>query len=259
MTTVFKIGGSVIEDSAMMESFCREFSSFPGRKILVHGGGVMASELQESLGQHPVKINGRRVTDAQTLKAVTMTYAGWCSKILVACLQKYSCNAIGLSGCDADIIRSNRRPPLLMDDGVSEIDFGFVGDVRKEGINTVRLAAFLDMGLVPVINAINHDGRGQLFNTNADTVASSIASAMKADLVCCFELDGVLRDIKDSTSIIPCLSESDFERMKSDGSVADGMIPKIENCIKALRQGALSATIRNAMSINGRTGTTICL
>lgn len=146
-----------------------------------------------------------------------------------------------------------------MDDGVSEIDFGFVGDVRKEGINTVRLAAFLDMGLVPVINAINHDGRGQLFNTNADTVASSIASAMKADLVCCFELDGVLRDIKDSTSIIPCLSESDFERMKSDGSVADGMIPKIENCIKALRQGALSATIRNAMSINGRTGTTICL
>lgn len=259
MIQVFKIGGNVIEDAGMLDNFCREFASVPGEKILVHGGGVMASEMQKALGIPVVKIEGRRVTDAETLKVVTMTYAGWCNKLLVSALQKYGCNAAGLSGCDANVIRADRRPPISLMDGAPAIDYGFVGDVRTESVNAEVLRAFLHLGITPVLCAINHDGSGQLLNTNADTVAGSIAAAMKASLVCCFELDGVLADRNDPSSVISVISEADFKRMKADGSIADGMIPKIKNCLSALKDGAVSATIKSAARIGDNSGTKIKL
>ncbi len=259
MIRVFKIGGNVIEDSAMLERFCRNFASVEGPKILVHGGGVLASELQKSLGQEPVRIEGRRVTDADTLKAVTMAYSGWCNKSLVAALQKNDCNAIGLSGCDADVIRAGRRAPMTLSDGKTVIDYGFVGDVNPGCVNTEVLKSFLDLGLTPVLCAINHDGKGQLLNTNADTVAASIASAMGAELVCCFELDGVLADRDKPGSVIPSIGKAEFEKMKAEGTIADGMIPKIKNCIDAVRNGAAGAIIKNADRIADDSGTKITL
>ena len=259
MTKVFKIGGNVIEDSAMLEAFCRDFASVHGPKVLVHGGGVMASALQEALGQKPFKIEGRRVTDSDTLKAVTMAYSGWCNKTLVSTLQKYGCNALGLSGCDADVIRAGKRAPRVLSDGVTVVDYGYVGDVSARSVDAAMLESFLDLGLTPVLCAINHDGRGQLLNTNADTVAASVAAALKAELICCFELDGVLADRNDPSSVIPAVSTADFERMKSDGSIADGMIPKIENCLYALRCGAAGASIKNALRTADDSGTMIML
>ncbi len=259
MIRVFKIGGNVIEDSAMLERFCTNFASVEGPKVLVHGGGVLASELQKSLGQRPLKIEGRRVTDADTLKAVTMTYSGWCNKTLVAMLQKNGCNAIGLSGCDADVIRAEKRPPITLTDGLTVVDYGFVGDVNPGCVNTSMLKAFLELGLTPVLCAINHDGRGQLLNTNADTVAASVASALEAELVCCFELDGVLSDRNDPRSVIPVIDEAGFGKMREDGTIADGMIPKIKNCLDAIRNGAAGATIKNADRITDGSGTKIRL
>lgn len=259
MITVFKIGGSVIEDHDSMEAFCRDFSEVAGPKILVHGGGVMASELQTALGQTPVKIEGRRVTDADALKAVTMVYAGWCNKVIVSTLQKYGCDAIGLSGCDASVITAERRAPKLLSDGVTIVDYGFVGDVTSGSVNKDILMKFISMGLVPVLSAINHDGSGQLLNTNADTVASALASALGAGLVCCFELDGVLMDINDPSSVIGTLHAADFEKMKRDGTVSRGMIPKIENALTALRNGAASAVIKSASGLSDDSGTKIML
>lgn len=257
MTKLYKIGGNVIEDPRMLDRFCRDFAALPGPKALVHGGGVLASDLQKSLGQTPVKIEGRRVTDADALKAVTMAYAGWCNKMLVSTLQKYGCNAIGLAGCDGNAIVAARRAPRLLADGVTEVDYGFVGDVTPDSVNAGFLQSLLSMGLTPVLCAINHDGAGQLLNTNADTVASSVAAALKACLVCCFELDGVLSDINDRTSVIPVIDERMFAEMKSAGQVADGMVPKIENCLAALRAGSPSAVIKSAERLSDDSGTRI--
>lgn len=243
---VFKIGGAVIEDASMMERFCRNFAQVQGPKVLVHGGGVLASQLQKALGQEPVKIEGRRVTDADALKAVTMCYAGWCGKSLCATLQKYGCNAISLAGCDADIIRARKRAPRTLMDGVTVVDYGFVGDVKPETVNADALLKLLECGFVPVVNAINHDGEGQLLNTNADTVACSVAVALKAALVCCFEQKGVLRDIADPSSVIPRIDAALFEQYKADGTVSEGMIPKIENCMKAASMGAGYSIIKSA-------------
>lgn len=259
MIKVFKIGGSVIEDSLMLDSFCRGFATVEGPKVLVHGGGVMASELQKALGQTPVKIEGRRVTDADALKAVTMAYAGWCNKILVATLQKYGCNALGLSGCDGSVVKASRRAPKLLMDGKTFVDYGYVGDVVASSVDAVLLEKFVGMGLVPVLSAINHDGAGQLLNTNADTMASCVAASLKAELVCCFELDGVLSDFNDKSSVIPSLDFQDFERMKADGSISEGMIPKIENAFKALRGGASSVVIKSAVRLADGSGTRIKL
>lgn len=251
MIKVYKIGGAAIEDDFLRELFCREFAGATGPKILVHGGGVLASDLQRKLGQTPVKVEGRRVTDSETLKVVTMAYAGWCNKMIVATLQKYGCNAIGMAGCDASVIKASRRAPRLLSDGKTYVDYGFVGDVTADSVNGVMLESLCSIGLTPVLCAINHDGAGQLLNTNADTVASSVAAAVRGELVCCFELDGVLRDINDKSSVIPVVTSDDFETMKQSGTVSEGMIPKIENCLGALRDGASRATIRNASSLEG--------
>ena len=259
MMKVFKIGGNVIENPGMMDRFCRNFAVIGGPKVLVHGGGVLATRLQESLGQTARMHKGRRITDEDALKAVTMTYAGWCNKMLTATLQKYGCNAIGLAGCDANVIRARKRPPKAMDGEDEVIDYGFVGDVFPEDINAGFLESLAEMGITPVLCAINHDGNGQLLNTNADTIASCVASVLRAELFCCFELDGVLADKDDPSSIIERISAEDFEKMKKDGTIQGGMIPKISGCLDALRNGASGAIIKNATRIGDDSGTRIVL
>ena len=246
MISLYKVGGNVVDDPAALERFCREFAAVPGPKVLVHGGGVRASQVQKALGQEPVKIEGRRVTDAQTLEVVTMVYAGWCNKDIVALLQACGCNAIGLAGCDGGIITARRRPPKTLSDGVTKVDFGFVGDVTPESVNRGFLMHLLDAGLTPVLCAINHDGAGQLLNTNADTVAASVCVALGAKLFYCFEKNGVLCDRNDEQSVIPLLDPDAYGRLKAEGRVVEGMIPKLDNAFQALRDGAAGVVIRNA-------------
>lgn len=239
MTEVFKIGGTLIEDDALRESFCAEFASCPGDKILVHGGGVGVTRLQEALGIPVVRKEGRRVTDAPAMKVVTMACAGWYNKLLVATLQRLGCNAVGLSGCDGSVIRSSLRPPLRLSDG-SVTDFGFVGDVTPSSVNAGLLRSLLGLGLVPVLSPVNHDGRGTLMNTNADTVASSVAAALGGRLICRFDREGI---ISAQGSVIPIMNEAEFEGMRAAGSVSEGMIPKIQAALSALRSGASEAWI----------------
>lgn len=234
---VSKIGGNIAESPEKLEEFCREFAASPSPKILIHGGGVLASEIQKKFGIVPNMIDGRRVTDAKTLKITVMAYAGWCNKNIVATLRKYGCNAIGLAGCDASIIKAGKRPPL------NGTDYGFVGDVSPDCVNTTMLGTLLTAGLVPVLCSIVHDGNGQLLNTNADTVASSVAAAMGAGLNCVFEHAGVLLDQNDPSSLLPELSYEDFKVLKAEGKISGGMIPKLENGFKAIEQGAFSVNV----------------
>ncbi len=258
MISLYKVGGNVVDDPAALERFCREFAAVPGPKVLVHGGGVRASQVQKALGQEPVKIEGRRVTDAQTLEVVTMVYAGWCNKDIVARLQAEGCNAIGLAGCDGGVITAHRRPPKTLSDGVTTVDYGFVGDVTPASVNRDFLLQLLSAGLVPVLSAINHDGAGQLLNTNADTVAAAICVALGAKLFYCFEKNGVLCDRNDDQSVIPVLDPQAYQRLKTEGRVADGMIPKIDNAFQALRDGAAGVVIRSA-DLSAPDGTSLTL
>ena len=246
MILLYKIGGNVVDDPAALERFCAEFAALPGPKVLVHGGGVRASQVQKALGQEPVKIEGRRVTDGQTLEVVTMVYAGWCNKDIVARLQHHGCNAIGLAGCDGGAVTARRRPPKTLSDGVTQVDFGCVGDVTPESVNVPLVRQLLDAGLTPVFCAINHDGAGQLLNTNADTMAAAISVALGAKLFYCFEKNGVLCDRNDDNSVIPVLDPEACFQLKAEGRVAEGMIPKLDNAFQALRDGAAGVVIRNA-------------
>jgi acetylglutamate kinase len=257
MIKIVKIGGNVLDDEAALKRFCRDFAALEGPKVLVHGGGALASRLQEKMGQKPLKIQGRRVTDADTLQVVTMVYAGWCNKQLVSLLQAEGCNAIGLSGCDGNVIKAAKRKPLEIEG--KPVDFGFVGDVRPVSVNRPLLEALLAQGLVPVLSPINHDGAGKLLNTNADTVAACVAAALEAELWTCFEKDGVLADVNDPASVIPFITEADFLRLKASGIIADGMLPKLENAFRALRQGAQKAVILNAASLSKGIGTVMTL
>ena len=259
MIKVIKIGGNVVDNPAMLDSFCRDFASLEGPKVLVHGGGVLASSIQKALGHEAVKIEGRRVTDEETLKTVTMVYSGWCNKNITAKLQAYGCNAIGLSGCDASVIKAVRRSPKLLSDGVTLVDYGFVGDVKPESVNTAFLQSLFDLGLVPVLCAINHDGKGQLLNTNADTIASSVAAALKASLTYCFEKEGVLYDKDDEGSVIPVIDTKLYERLKAEGRVAEGMIPKLDNSFQAMRQGVQEVIIKHASRLNEHSGSLLTL
>ena len=257
MTKVVKIGGNVLDDEAALKQFCRDFAALEGPKVLVHGGGALASRMQERLGMKPVKIQGRRVTDPDTLQVVTMVYAGWCNKQLVSLLQACGCNALGLSGCDGNAVWASRRPPLEIDG--TPVDFGAVGDVTPTSVNRPLLEALLGQGMVPVLSPINHDGEGNLLNTNADTVAASVASALGAELWTCFEKEGVLADIQYPSSVIPRLTESSFRALKEAGKIADGMVPKLENAFRALRQGATRAVILHAACLKEGKGTEVVL
>ncbi|MBQ0006793.1 MAG: acetylglutamate kinase [Alistipes sp.] len=249
MIKVVKIGGNVVDNEELLQKFCKDFASLEGDKVLVHGGGVMASRIQEALGQNPLMVEGRRVTDEETLKTVSMVYGGWCSKHIVASLQKFGCNAIGLSGCDANILTTSRRAPKMLSDGVTRVDYGFVGDVTKDSVNVPALKTFIDLGIVPVLNAINHDGAGSLLNTNADTIASSLAAALGGELLYLFEKKGVLYDVKDDGSVISSMDIDLYGSLRAEGRIDKGMIPKLDNAFGALRNGAAGVVVKHSFDL----------
>ncbi|MBR5256853.1 MAG: acetylglutamate kinase [Bacteroidales bacterium] len=256
MIKVVKCGGQVLDDASLFKSFCRDFAALEGPKVLVHGGGALAGKVQKALGMEPIKYEGRRVTDDATLQVVTMVYAGWCNKQMVALLQSFGCNAVGLAGCDGSVITAAKRPPKALSDG-RVVDFGWVGDVTPDSVNAAFLKQLLDAGYTPVLCAINHDGAGQLLNTNADTVASSVAAALGASLVTCFEQPGVLEDRNDPSSVIPFIDKDLYASLKECGVVADGMIPKLDQAFDALDKGAAEVRICHSSALLEGGGTLI--
>lgn len=238
MLKVIKIGGNVVDNPEKLAKFLTDFASVDGPKILVHGGGKIATAISKALGIETTMINGRRVTDAETIKVVTMVYAGLINKDIVNKLNAGGCPAIGLSGADGNLIVSQRRSPV-------PVDYGFVGDPKQ--VNSQLLVSLLDQGLTPVIAPITTDGNGTLLNTNADTVAQTIATAMAAhgetELVFCFEKKGVLSDVNNDDSVISVITREDFDRLKADGTISDGMLPKIENAFKAIDSGVSKVVI----------------
>jgi len=241
--TIIKIGGNVIDNSENLHQFLMDFTALPGDKILVHGGGKIATELGESLGIEARMVEGRRITDIETLRIVTMVYAGLINKNMVAQLQAKGSNAIGLTGADGNIIKAKKRP-------VKEIDYGFVGDLDENSVSSTTLDSLLKAGLVPVLCAITHDGDTQLLNTNADTIASSVAVAMSAlyetRLVYCFEKKGVLKDVSDDDSVVREIKADEFDGLKADGTVQGGMIPKLHNAFEAIKKGVSAVYIGKA-------------
>lgn len=254
--TVVKIGGNVVDNPEALGRFVGEFAAMPGRKILVHGGGKEATRLSARLEIPTTMIEGRRVTSRETLDVVTMVYAGLVNKRVVSLLQAAGCDAVGLCGADGDAIRATMRPK-------EPIDYGFVGDIAPEGVNARFIDSLLDAGKVPVFCAITHDGEGTLLNCNADSVASALAIGMAgttaADLVYCFEQPGVMEDIDRPDSLIPEITPALYASLKESGVVSKGMIPKIENALRAVGLGVSSVTIKHADNLNNTTGTVIHL
>lgn len=238
--TVLKIGGNVLDNPAALQSMLDSFAAMKGRKILIHGGGKIANVLMKQLGIEPKMVDGRRITDEKTLEIVTQVYAGLINKNLVSQLQARSCNAIGLTGADANTIPAVKRP-------VKEVDYGFVGDVDTSKINATAIKGLVEQQLVPVFAPLTHDQKGSLLNTNADTIASSIAIAMakhyKVKLVYCFEKNGVLSDPENEDSVIPLINEAAFADYKAKGVIHSGMIPKLDNAFAALKAGVSEITI----------------
>ena len=253
---IFKIGGGIIDYEPDLLEFLRLFSQVSGPKILVHGGGKGASEMMKSLGMAPRMVNGRRITDAATLEIVTMFYAGKTNKQIVAVLQSQGVNALGLSGADGNVIQAMKRP-------VREVDYGFVGDLSEASVDANLVHQLLLLGLVPVFCPINHDGHGQLLNTNADTIAASVAKALSreyaVELHFCFEKNGVLTDINDDQSVIANITLANYAELKAQGVIADGMLPKLENAFNALHFGVEKVIIEHALHINNSLKTTLCL
>lgn len=240
MINIVKIGGNVINDREHLEKFLCLFLSMPGKKILVHGGGKEASEFGRKLGFEPKMIEGRRVTDKNTLDLVTMIYAGLINKRIVALLQSKNCDAVGLCGADGDAIPASKRNPL-------PIDFGFVGDIKPEDINISFISELLENEKTPVFCAICHDKKGTLLNCNADTIASSLACALAAkgpvNLIYCFEKPGVLLDCENPESVIPVITTSNFSDLKEKGVITAGMVPKLQNAVDAVIKGVESVKI----------------
>lgn len=250
--TIVKVGGKIVEDSASLNALLKNFTLPLGYKILVHGGGRSATVLAEKLGIETKMENGRRITDAEMLKVVTMVYAGLINKDIVARLQTLRLDAIGLTGADMNLILSEKRP-------VKEIDYGFVGDIKE--INAPTLLELLHQNYVPVLAPITHDGKGNLLNTNADTIAGETAKAMalhfNVRLIYCFEKKGVLMNDADEDSVIPFLNYELFKQYKEEGVIRDGMIPKLENAFQAVAAGVKEVLITCASDINTGKGTFI--
>lgn len=251
--TIVKVGGAVVEDELQLSQLLRNFSAIEGRKVLVHGGGRKATKMAERLGIETKMVNGRRITDADMLEVVTMVYGGLVNKNLVAQLQANGINAIGLTGADADVIHSHKRP---LKDGV---DYGFVGDVDLVADST--LAHLIEAGITPVMAPLTHDGEGHILNTNADTIASETAKALARQydvtLIFSFEKKGVLRNPDDDDSVIPTITRADFEQYKADGTISGGMLPKLENALAAVDAGVSRVIITLATAIDGQHGTVI--
>lgn len=250
--TVIKVGGKIVEEEATLNRLLDDFSTIEGHKVLVHGGGRSATKLAAQLGIESKMVNGRRITDSETLKVVTMVYGGLVNKNIVAGLQSRGVNALGLTGADMNVIRSVKRP-------VKEIDYGFVGDVDK--VDASLLSDLINKGVVPVMAPLTHDGKGNMLNTNADTIAGETAKALAAlfdvTLIFCFEKKGVLRDENDDESVISLITPPDFERYVADGIIQGGMIPKLENSFAAIGAGVSEVVITLASAINGEGGTRI--
>lgn len=256
MITIVKIGGNVLDDASALAEFLQLFSQWNGPKILVHGGGKLATRTAQNMGIEAQMVDGRRITDQAMLDIVTMVYAGLTNKQVVAQLQANGCNALGLTGADANVIQANIRPK-------TPIDFGFVGDVTPDAVQATQVLKWLSNGITPVFSAITHDGNGQLLNTNADTIASCLAEALAqladTQLIYCFEKKGVLRDAEDETTVIAEINASIFEQLKAEKIVHAGMLPKLSNALNAVAKGVKNVYIKQAKDLlDESTGTRIC-
>ena len=250
--TVIKVGGKIVEEEATLNQLLADFSAIEGYKVLVHGGGRSATKLAAQLGIESKMVNGRRITDAETLKVVTMVYGGLVNKNIVAGLQAKGVNAMGFTGADMNVIRSVKRP-------VKEVDYGFVGDVEK--VNAELLGNLIRQGVVPVMAPLTHDGQGSMLNTNADTIAGETAKALAelfdVTLVFCFEKKGVLTDENDDDSVIPVITPELFQEYVDKGIIQGGMIPKLENSFSAIDAGVSQVVITLASAIHQEGGTII--
>lgn len=253
---IIKIGGNIIDDETKLSSFLQNFASVKGKKILVHGGGKLATKLANKMGVQQQMIDGRRITDAETLKIVTMVYAGYINKNIVAQLQSHGCNAIGLSGADGNLILAHKRKHAT-------IDYGFVGDI--DAVNTGLIKSLLDQDIAIVAAPITHDANGTLLNTNADTISQEIAKTMgkyyTTSLIYSFEKNGVLLDVDDENSVIPMINPAGYAELKNKQLIFAGMIPKLDNAFAALNNGVGKVIIGKAEQLQqllaGTAGTTI--
>lgn len=256
---IIKIGGNVIDNSEHLESFLSDFASIEGPKVLIHGGGKIATKLSAELGIESKLVDGRRITDSDTLRVVTMVYAGLINKNIVAELQKHDCNAIGLTGADANIIRAKKRPVKKVfskeENQEIDLDYGFVGDLDDKSVDSESLYKLLESGFTPVFSAITHDGNGQLLNTNADTIASVLALSMvnhyETSLIYCFEKAGVLMNVEDENTLIKEINPAFYLDLKRDGIINEGMIPKLENAFEAIKNGVKEVYIGKSDNLKG--------
>ncbi len=267
---VIKIGGNVIDDEAALSNFLKDFAAIPvlpnkagssnnsplgaGGKILIHGGGKIATKIGEQLGMAPNYINGRRITDAATIDLVTMVYGGLVNKKIVAKLQSLQCNAIGITGADANLIPAVKRP-------VKDIDYGFVGDIDSEKLKTDSWKLLLENDLVPVIAPLTHDGEGQILNTNADTIASTIATVLSTEydvrLIYCFEKKGVLENVEDENTVINLITKEKYKALTAAGKLFEGILPKIDNAFAAIDNGVKEVLIGDAKDLLQNCGTAV--
>lgn len=254
---IIKVGGNIIDNDEKLHAFLKSFSGLKGNKILVHGGGKLATKLAADLNITQQMVDGRRITDAETLKIVTMVYAGYINKNIVATLNALGTTSIGITGADAHAIKAHKR-------NHPSIDFGFVGDV--DSVNTAFINSLLNQQLNVVVAPITQDEHGQLLNTNADTIAQEIAKAMSSSfetvLIYSFEKKGVLRDINDENSFIPVIDAVEYEKLKSENAIFAGMIPKLDNAFEAIKAGVKKVIIGDAGTlqelVDGTSGTAIC-
>lgn len=250
--TLIKVGGKIVEEADTLKHLLRDFAAIEGYKVLVHGGGRSATKIASQLGIESKMVNGRRITDADMLHVVTMVYGGLVNKNIVAGLQALDVNALGLTGADMNIMRSEKRP-------VAEVDYGFVGDVKE--VNADLLATLIKQGIVPVLAPLTHDKKGNMLNTNADTIAGEAAKALAkhfdVTLMFCFEKKGVLLDENDDDSVIPKLSREEFQHYVEEGVIQGGMIPKLENAFQAIDAGVKEVIITKASEIEKGNGTRI--
>lgn len=258
MINIIKIGGNIIDDKEALQRFLKDFAAIEGYKVLIHGGGILATQLADKLHIPQQMVQGRRVTDGKTLDIITMVYGGLINKNIVANLVSLGCTSLGVCGADGDMVRAIKRP-------VKDIDYGFVGDIIY--VNGQVVFDWISKGITPVIAPISHDGNGQLLNTNADTMASEIATGLskfdKVRLIYCFEKKGVLLDVNDESSAIEVVNVEKFAQLKDDGLVHSGMLPKIENALNTVKLGAESVIIGHASDLEeiiaGKGGTKIVL
>ncbi len=250
--TIIKVGGKIVEEEATLRKLLQDFSALEGYKILVHGGGRSATKIASQLGIESQMVEGRRITDAETLKVVTMVYGGLVNKNIVAGLQSLNVNALGLTGADMNLIRSEKRPVIT-------VDYGYVGDVKE--VNATLLVSLIKQGIVPVLAPLTHDKEGNMLNTNADTIAGETAKALATSfdvtLVYCFEKKGVLRDENDDNTLIPLINRNTFTQLVTEGIIQGGMIPKLENSFQAIEAGVKEVIITKADAIAPGQGTCV--